>query len=163
MRSDLPASRRANRRSDRSVTALLLLGPTALLGGALAFEYLGGLAPCEMCLWQRWALAAALALALLGWATGHGRAVLALAALAVLGGAGIAVFHVGVEQHWWQGITKCAATLSSGSTADIMGQILAQPLVRCDAIPWSLFGISMAGWNAIVSTLIGGTALWRLK
>ncbi|MFZ4110852.1 MAG: disulfide bond formation protein B, partial [Polymorphobacter sp.] len=95
--------------------------------------------------------------------TGHLRAVLALAALVVLTGAGIAVFHVGVEQHWWQGITKCAATLSSGSNVDVMAQILAQPLVRCDAIPWSLFGISMAGWNAMVSILIGGTALWRLK
>ncbi len=154
---------RSDRLADRLTTALLLLGPAGLLGGALAFEYLGGLPPCEMCLWQRWALAAALALALLGWATDYARAVLALAALAVLGGAGIAVFHVGVEQHWWQGITKCAATLSSGSNADVMGQILAQPLVRCDAIPWSLFGISMAGWNVVVSTLIGGTALWRLK
>ena len=150
-------------RSDRLTTAILLLGPAGLLGGALAFEYIGGLVPCEMCLWQRWALAAALALALLGWATGHLRAVLALAALVVLTGAGIAVFHVGVEQHWWQGITKCAATLSSGSNVDVMAQILAQPLVRCDAIPWSLFGISMAGWNAMVSILIGGTALWRLK
>ena len=150
-------------RSDRLTTAILLLGPAGLLGGALAFEYIGGLAPCEMCLWQRWALAATLVLALLGWATGHTRAVLALAALAVLAGAGIAVFHVGVEQHWWQGITKCAASLSSGSSADVMAQILAQPLVRCDAIPWSLFGISMAGWNAVVSILIGGTALWRLK
>ena len=150
-------------RSERLTTAILLLGPAGLLGAALAFEYLGGLAPCEMCLWQRWALAAALALALLGWATGHARAVLALAALAVLCGSGIAVFHVGVEQHWWQGITKCAASLSSGSNADVMAQILAQPLVRCDAVPWSLFGISMAGWNAVVSILIGGTALWRLK
>lgn len=150
-------------RSERLTTAILLLGPAGLLGGALAFEYLGGLAPCEMCLWQRWALAAALALALLGWATGHARAVLALAALAVLCGSGIAVFHVGVEQHWWQGITKCAASLSSGSNADVMAQILAQPLVRCDAVPWSLFGISMARWNAVVSILIGGTALWRLK
>ena len=150
-------------RSDRLTTALLLAGPAALLGGALAFQYVGGLAPCEMCLWQRWALAAALVLALLGWAMGNARAVLALAALAVLGGAGIAVFHAGVEQHWWQGITKCAAGLSSGSNAEIMGQIMAQPLVRCDAIPWSLFGISMAGWNAVVSTIIGGVALWRLK
>jgi disulfide bond formation protein DsbB len=150
-------------RSERLTTAILLLGPAGLLGGALAFEYLGGLAPCEMCLWQRWALAAALALALLGWATGHARAVLALAALAVLCGSGIAVFHVGVEQHWWQGITKCAASLSSGSNADVMAQILAQPLVRCDAVPWSFFGISMAGWNAVVSILIGGTTLWRLK
>ena len=150
-------------RSDRLTTAILLLGPAGLLGGALAFEYIGGLVPCEMCLWQRWALAAALVLALLGWATDHARALLALAALAILCGGGIAIFHVGVEQHWWQGITKCAASLSSGSATDIMEQILAQPLVRCDAIPWSLFGISMAGWNAMVSILIGGTALWRLK
>ena len=150
-------------RSDRLTTAILLLGPAGLLGGALAFEYIGGLVPCEMCLWQRWALAVALVLALLGWASGHARALLALAALAILCGGGIAIFHVGVEQHWWQGITKCAASLSSGSATDIMEQILAQPLVRCDAIPWSLFGISMAGWNAMVSILIGGTALWRLK
>ena len=89
-------------------------------------------------------------------------AVLALAAGAVLVGAGIAAFHAGVEQHWWRGITTCAAAPITGSTADVMGQIMAQPLVRCDAIPWSLFGISMAGWNALISGVIGGLALWKL-
>ena len=145
-----------------SVTALLLVGPAALLSGALVFQHIGGLYPCEMCLWQRWALVAALGLALLGWALGHSRAVLALAAGAVLIGAGIAAFHAGVEQHWWRGITTCAAAPITGSTADVMGQIMAQPLVRCDAIPWSLFGISMAGWNALISGVIGGLALWKL-
>ena len=149
-------------RSDRSVTALLLVGPSALLAGALGFEYLGGLAPCEMCLWQRWALAAAIGLALLAWATRYSRPVLGLAALAVLASAGIAVFHVGVEQHWWQGFTACAAPMVTGTTAEVIGAMMAQPLVRCDAIAWSLVGISMAGWNALVSTAIGGTALWRL-
>ena len=149
-------------RSDRPTTALLLVGPAALLGGALAFQYLGGISPCEMCLWQRWALVTALGLALLGWALGHSRSVLRLAALAVLAGAGHAVFHVGVEQHWWQGITSCAAAPITGSTAEVMGQIMAQPLVRCDAIAWSLFGISMAGWNVLVSSVIGGLALWQL-
>jgi disulfide bond formation protein DsbB len=151
--------------SDRrlSAAALLVAGPLALLGGAYAFEYLGGLVPCEMCWWQRYALMAALALALLGWVLGRTRALLVLSALAVLAGAGIAAFHVGVEQHWWQGITACAAAPAGGSNADIMGQILAQPVVRCDAIPWSLLGISMAGWNALVSAMIGGVALWRLK
>jgi disulfide bond formation protein DsbB len=149
--------------SDRATTALLLVGPTALLGGALVFQYVGGLAPCEMCHWQRWALLAAIGLALAAWGLRHNRALLRLAALAVLAGAGIAVFHVGVEQHWWKGITACAAPMVSGNSADIMGQIMAQPLVRCDAIPWSLFGISMAGWNALISGLIGGVALWRLK
>lgn len=152
-------------RSDRvgSAGALLLLGPAALLGGAYAFQYIGGLAPCEMCWWQRYALMVALALAALGWVLGRSRALFVLAALAMLANAGIGVFHAGVEQHWWQGITACAAAPAGGSNADVMASILAQPLVRCDAIPWSLFGLSMAGWNALISTLIGGLALWRLK
>ena len=149
-------------RSDRLTTALLLVGPAGLLGGALAFQYLGGLAPCEMCLWQRYALVTALGLALLGWMLGHKRVVLGLAAVAVLGGAGIAAFHAGVEQHWWKGITECAAPMVTGTSAEIMGQIMAQPLVRCDAIAWSLFGTSMAGWNALVSLGFGGLASWRL-
>ncbi len=150
-------------RSDRLSTALLLVGPSALLGGALSFQYLAGIAPCEMCMWQRWVLVTAVGIALLGWAAGRSRALLVLAALVVLAGAGVAAFHVGVEQHWWQGITRCAAAPVSGSRDAMLAQILAQPLVRCDAIAWSLFGISMAGWNAICSSLIGGYALWRLK
>jgi disulfide bond formation protein DsbB len=151
MRSDRPAA----------LTALLLISAAGLLGGALGFQYIGGLQPCEMCHWQRWALLVTLALALAAWATGHARALQGLAALALLGGAGIAVFHVGVEQHWWQGITACAAPVVTGTAADVMGQIMAQPLVRCDAIAWSLFGISMAGWNALISTAIGGFVLWQ--
>jgi disulfide bond formation protein DsbB len=147
----------------RSATALLLVSPAALLGGAIAFQYVGGLAPCEMCMWQRWALVAALGLALVGWGMGHARPVLILAALAVLAGAGIAAFHVGVEQHWWQGVTACAAAPMTGTTAEVMSEIMAAPLVRCDAIAWSLFGVSMAGWNALLSSVIGGMALWRLK
>ena len=81
----------------------------------------------------------------------------------MLVGAAIAAFHAGVEQHWWKGITECAATPVTGSASDILGQILAQPLIRCDAIPWSLLGLSMAGWNMVISAVIGGAALWRLK
>ena len=150
-------------RADGLAAALLLAGPAALLAGAYGFQYLGGLVPCEMCWWQRYALMVALALAGLGWLLGRNRALLVLAALAVLVNAGIGVFHAGVEQHWWQGITACAAAPASGSTADVMAEIFAQPLVRCDAIPWSLFGLSMAAWNALLSALIGGFALWRLK
>ena len=116
-----------------------------------------------MCVWQRWALIAALGLALLGWAARHNRQLLVLSALAVLAGAAIAVFHVGVEQHWWPGITACAAAPAGGTTAEIIGAIMAAPLVRCDAIAWSLFGISMAGWNAVISSVIGGVSLWQLK
>ncbi len=150
-------------RSSEAANALVLAGSAALLGGALAFQYLGGLAPCEMCIWQRWPHAAALGLGLLAWALGSNRGLVGLAALATLTSGAIGLFHAGVEQKWWEGLTACSASLTSGSSADIMAQILATPLVRCDAIAWSLFGISMAGWNAIVSAGIAGGALWLLR
>jgi disulfide bond formation protein DsbB len=143
-------------------SAVVLVGGTGLLAGALAFQYLGGLAPCEMCYWQRWALGTAMVVTVAGWALGQ-RWLVALGALAVLAGAGIAGFHAGVELKWWQGITTCAAAPMAGSTADVIGSILAAPLVRCDAIPWSLFGLSMAGWNMMLSSVIGGMALWLLR
>lgn len=141
---------------------ILLAGGLGLMGGALAFEHIGGLVPCEMCMWQRWALAAALVLATLGLFLKL-RLLVGLGALAMLAGAGIAAFHAGVEQKWWEGITACAASPMGGSTADVIGAVLMAPIVRCDAIPWSMLGLSMAGWNLVMSTLIGGYALWRLK
>ena len=150
-------------RSRAIVNAALLAVPAALLAGALGFQYLGGLAPCEMCLWQRWALLAAFAVAAVAWLARKPRWLLVIAALAVLGNAAIAIFHAGVEQHWWQGLTACTAPPLTGSTADIMGQIMAQPLVRCDAIAWSLWGLSMAAWNALISLALGVWALWTLR
>ena len=149
-------------RSEQVANAAVLAGSAALLGGALLFQYVGGLAPCEMCVWQRWPHVAALALGLVAWALRSNRAVVALAAFAVLVSAGLAVFHVGVEQQWWQGVTACSASLAGGSQADILASIMNTPLVRCDAVAWSLFGISMAGWNAVLSAGIGGGALWLL-
>jgi len=141
---------------------LRALGPTlgslALLLGALAFQYLGGLAPCHLCILQRWPHAAAIALGLLllAWP----RRWLALAAaLAVLVGAGIAAYHVGVEQGWWQGPATCTAPEPGAqSSGDLLDQILATPVVLCDQVAWSLWGISMAGWNAILS--LGLAWLW---
>lgn len=148
-------------RSERDAALLTGGVAVALLAGAYGFQYFGNLPPCEMCWWQRYALMATAALAGLALATrSRGLAAASIAALFV--NAGIAAFHVGVEQHWWQGITACAAPMVTGTTADIIGQMMAQPLVRCDAIAWSLFGISMAGWNALISTVFGGTASWRL-
>lgn len=141
---------------------LRALGPTlgslALLLGAFAFQYLGGLAPCHLCLLQRWPHAAAIVLGLLilAWP----RRVLAmLAGLAVLAGAAIAGYHVGVEQHWWPGPASCTAAVpGSGDAGALLDQILATPTVLCDAIAWSWLGISMAGWNGIASLALA--ALW---
>ncbi len=141
---------------------LLLLGPAALLGGAFAFQHIGGLHPCEMCIWQRWPHAAALVIASLAlFVRGNGKgALLVLAAIAELITSGIGVFHVGVEQRWWPGPSACSATdLGSG---DFLSNVLATPVVQCDQIAWSLAGISMAGYNAIFSALIAGVALWLI-
>ena len=137
----------------------VLAGPALLLAGALGFQLIGGLAPCELCLWQRWPHLAAIALGLAALlARGAVRRLLvALAAVSILTSAGIALTHVGVEQGWWQGPTTCSSTeLPSGDFASAM---LAAPIVRCDAVAWQLAGISMAGWNAIASLALGAIAL----
>ena len=134
---------------------LALLVPAALLAGALGSQYYGGLYPCEMCHWQRWPHYAALALALLSFAMrgqpDRGRSFVWLAALAIFTSGAIGVYHAGVEAGIFEGLTTCSAALSGGSSADILADIMATPLVRCDQIQWSFLGISMAGWNAILS------------
>jgi disulfide bond formation protein DsbB len=138
---------------------IALLLPAALLAGALGSQYLGGLYPCEMCHWQRWPHYAALALALLAFiARPAARTLLILAAVAILASGAIGIFHAGVEYGWWEGLTRCAATASGGSSADILAEIMATPMIRCDEVQWSLFGVSLAGWNAIFS-LAGGSAI----
>ena len=145
--------------SARAANALVLTGSAALLGGALAFQYLDHLAPCEMCLWQRWPHVAALVLGLLAWALHSDRRVVALAAVAALVSAGVGYFHAGVEYHWWAGPQACTGTtLDPGKS--FIAAALASPMIRCDAAAWTLFGVSMAGYNALISTFIGATALW---
>jgi len=142
---------------------LALLVPSALLGGALLSQYVGGLYPCEMCYWQRWPHGAAIVLALGAILSPIGaprtRPLVLLAALAIAISGAIGVFHAGVELGYWEGITVCTAT---GATS--LEDIMKVPLVRCDQVQWSLLGISMAGWNAIIA--LGGAALivllaWR--
>jgi disulfide bond formation protein DsbB len=147
--------------SNARLVAIML--PVLLLGGALASQYLGGLHPCEMCMWQRWPHVAAIFLALGAIAMRtkpHISAGLtAIAALAIALSGGIGVFHAGVEYGWWQGITACSTTAAAGG--DPLKAILDAPLVRCDVAPWSLFGISLAGWNCVFS-LGAAFAVWAL-
>jgi disulfide bond formation protein DsbB len=146
---------------------IAVLVPNALLWGAIGSQYIGHLVPCEMCMWQRWPHIAAIVLALLAIALrgtpSASRGFTALAALAILVSGGIGVYHAGVEYHWWQGITRCTAPiLSGGSTQDMLAQIMAAPIVRCDQPQWSLWGISLAGWNAIISIISGASILWLI-
>jgi disulfide bond formation protein DsbB len=135
---------------------LALLLPLALLGGALGSQYLGGLHPCEMCYWQRWPHGAAILLATLSFTkpiTSRVSITLTLlAALAIAISGAIGVYHAGVEAHIFEGLTTCTA-----NGAQTLQEILNAPLVRCDQVQFEFLGISMAGWNAILS--LGGAAL----
>lgn len=147
----------------RRPAGILLATSGGLLLGALWFQFVAGLAPCEMCFWQRYVHLAVIALAVLALLTGN-RLLLWLAILAMLGSAGLGLFHAGVEQKWWAGPAGCSGALPTGlSATEMFDQMLGQPLVRCDAIPWSFLGISMAGWNAIISLLAALVALYSLR
>ena len=144
--------------------ALAIAVPAALLAAAYGSEYWGGLHPCEMCWWQRYAHFAALAFALLSRllvrAPDRGRAFVWLAALAILASGGIGAYHAGVETGVFEGFTQCTSTATGGSTEDLLNAIMAAPIVRCDQVQFSFLGISMAGWNAILSILAALVILW---
>jgi disulfide bond formation protein DsbB len=136
--------------------ALALALPAGLLGGALFSQYGFGLYPCEMCMWQRWphyaALVPALGALLIRQPAAQ-RLLLVLAALLIAVSGAIGVFHAGVEYDLWEGLTQCATTAQGTTLEDILNA----PIVRCDVAPWTLAGISLAGYNAIIS--LGGAAL----
>lgn len=149
---------------------LAALGSGALLAGAYYFQYIVGLAPCDLCLLQRWphmiAIVVGLA-ALASFAWPRLGLVLLLAAIAALiATAAIGVFHVGVEYHWWEGPQACSGGVPTGLSAEELKKYLfSAKMVRCDQTSWAMWGISMAGWNAILSlalaaVLASGAASW---
>lgn len=141
-------------------TALYLVALASLAALALAFigQYGFELQPCVLCIYQRWpfAIAAALCLvALTPWARPLAAWLLLLSALVLAVNAGIAVYHVGVEQYWWVGSEACVGPKAGAGTvqtlAELRAQIMATPITRCDEVAFSLFGVSMAGYNVLFS------------
>ena len=144
---------------------LLAIGvPAALLAGAYGSQYLGGLSPCEMCYWQRYAHFAGLALALLSLAmmraADRGRSFVWLAALGIFASGAIGAYHAGVELGYFEGVTQCSTTSAAGDTEQLLRDIMSAPLVRCDEVQWKFLAISMAGWNALISILSALLILW---
>ena len=146
---------------DRDAPLWAAAASVVALATALGSQYLGGLAPCELCLWQRAPYGAAIVvgIAALLWFRGpHERVVLTMM-LTILFAAGMAVaaYHTAVEQHWIAGPSACTGVpaLDAAKTVEeLRRQLLATPVVRCDEIPWSLFGVSIAGWNALASLVL---------
>jgi disulfide bond formation protein DsbB len=147
--------------SEKLAQRLAIGVPAVLLGGAYLSEYGFGLVPCEMCWWQRYAHFAALGIALLSTVLAPKRVWIALAALAIVAAGLIGGFHAGVEYGWWEGLTACSTPSLGGG--DPLEAIMNAPLVRCDEVQWSLAGISLAGWNFLVSSVSGIAILLLLR
>lgn len=128
-------------------------GSAALLLGAFAFQYIGGLSPCTLCIWQRWPHGAAVLVGLMALLV-PGRVLPLLGVMTALTAAAIGGFHAGVEQGWWQGLQSCSAGSVAGiSVEDLLNPAInVAPPVRCDQIAWSMAGLSMAAWNMVIST-----------
>lgn len=148
--------------SPRSLIALAGAGSAVLLLAALMFQA-AGYAPCDLCILQRWPHLAAALIAAATWFLGlPARRMAVLGAGAAAVAMGLAFYHTGVEQHWWAGPADCTGATNIGgmSVQDLMTRIQSAPMVRCDEVAFSLFGISMAGWNALASS--GLVAVWLL-
>ncbi len=147
----------------RFAAAALGLASAGVLAAALFFQFALGYQPCILCLWQRVPYGAVLAFSIVAllfrrW-KGLGDALLVASGFALLAGAGIAAYHVGVEQRWWAGTAACGATGSAALTLEeLRAQVMAAPVVRCDEVAWSLFGISMAGYNVAISLALAAFA-----
>lgn len=133
-------------------------GSAVLLLAAFAFQHIGNMAPCSLCVWQRWPHAIAVACGVV--------ALFALPRLMALAGmmaalatAAIGGYHTGVERGWWEGPATCTSSSTSGLSADeLFDRIMAAPLVRCDEVPWQMLGLSMASWNMVAA--LGLAAIW---
>ena len=154
-----------------------LLASAGAIAAVFVFQFGFGLQPCILCVWQR--LPHAIAILLSGFGIGQARSVdpirhpfravpwktftivAVLLTVDHLANAGIAAFHVGVEQHWWAGTEACSGGAPTGLSADqLSAQLLLTPVARCDQIAWSLFGISMAGYNFLLSLGLAAAGLW---
>lgn len=147
--------------------SMLILIGTFSLGFALISQHVFGLAPCVLCIYQRWPYGIVIALGAIALliAKKHPKAVaiiMGVSALTFLAGGGIAFFHVGVEQGWWAGLKGCSTPnfLDQDLSLDELENLINQaPVVSCGDIPWSLFGLSMAAYNTLLSIGYAGYGL----
>ncbi|MEO1199210.1 MAG: disulfide bond formation protein B [Pseudomonadota bacterium] len=173
--SDLSTNQQVTKPHSERLRLAALIGAgvaIATIVGAWAFELIGGLIPCPLCLTQRIPYyvglpVAGLAVVLADRATGLARLALAAFGLIMIVSAGLGAYHSGVEWGWWPGPADCAAAAQADaalSIQDLRDQIEAAPhLVACDEAAWRLFGLSLAGWNVVASLAVAGVVAWGLR
>lgn len=140
----------------RLAALVLALVSAAALIAAFALQYLADLAPCPLCVWQRYPHLAVIALGLVGWRW-RPAPMLALAALLLVGSTGLAAYHVGIEQGWWALPAGCV-TGQGASSVEELRRMLADAPPTCDQVSFTLVGLSLAGWNGVISLGLAGYA-----
>jgi disulfide bond formation protein DsbB len=163
----MPASAILRNPTTSAAIAVAVLGAAAILG-AYYFQYVLGLQPCPMCLEQRIAYYVAIPLALiLAFAAWRGApralltAGLAIIALAMLVNAGLGAYHSGIEWKFWPGPADCSGPVTNlGRASDLMKQLRNVQVVRCDDAPWRFLGLSLAGYNVLISLALAAIAAW---
>ena len=136
----------------------------SLYAGALWFQYVGGLMPCNLCLWQRWPHIIIVLIAVMALFVRMPRVALTTIAITAATSVILATYHAGVEWQLWSGPGGCTASLTSSSDlTSLTDSLLATPFVRCDQVAWSFLGLSMAGWNSLFSLDICLIALISLS
>lgn len=151
-----------------SLIWVVLVASIAVLATVFWFQYWRDLPPCPLCLYQRWPYLAAVPLTIAalvvrreGFAVGWRQAAMALVALGFAAGAAIGVYHFGIEQHWWAGPASCTGTGAGAQSVDeLRAQLMATPVVRCDRVAWSFLGLSMAGYNVLISLGLAVLGAW---
>ena len=164
-----PGSMLASRPVLSAGIAISVVGATAIVGAWL-FQYGLGLNPCPLCLEQRYAYYFAVPLALmvaLGEQAGASRKVLTGALVAIAAGmlwnTGLGIYHSGVEWGWWPGPQECSGNLADlGSGGALADKLKTFSVVRCDQAAWRFLGLSLAGYNALVSLVLAGIAVWAV-
>ncbi|MBC6438814.1 MAG: disulfide bond formation protein B [Rhodospirillales bacterium] len=150
----------------RALGGLLALASGLMLAGAFYFQYVEGLQPCPLCISQRWAHAACLVVGLATAFAGRGSVappLLALLTLCFVASMGIAGYHVAVEQGWIESSFCGAGDVVGQTVEELKAALWETAILRCDEVPWSLAGISMAGYNMMISSLLAGVAAWSLR
>jgi disulfide bond formation protein DsbB len=155
-----------------ALTAALLVAAiaAATLAGAWFFQLVLDIRPCPLCLEQRFAyylavpLGALIALA----AAKHAPSAvlyagLAILALSALGNAGLGGYHAGVEWGLWQGPTECTGPIGNlGSAGTLLQRLDTVKVVRCDEVQWRFLGLSLAGYNVLISLSMAAIAAWGM-
>lgn len=155
--------------TQRRVLGFFLAASILALGGALISQFVFGLKPCHLCLYQRYpyALLLILIVPLLSYPNiplTRLRVIIAVIGIVLLAGAAIAAYHTGVEYKWWPGPGDCTGGDTPDSMDDLRKQIMEAPAVRCDEPAFVFLGLSMAGWNALYSFSLSLLAFgWSLK